>query len=123
MNSPVFGSKLGERKFASPPSSGPSPSARPLALGQAPRPPPTASGARQPFPRPAAQPAGDNPSDSVAPKDTPLWHASKHNFAPRVGIAYVVNNTPGKELVVRGAGGIFYGLGNQQGAQGTLGFP
>jgi Carboxypeptidase regulatory-like domain len=60
---------------------------------------------------------------SLAPKGTPLWNASKHNFAPRLGIAYVVRNTPGKELVVRGGGGIFYGLGNQQGAQGTLGFP
>jgi hypothetical protein len=66
----------------------------------------------------------DNPDTvALAPKGTPLWHASKHNFAPRLGVAYVVDNTPGKELVVRGAGGIFFGLGNQQGAQGTLGFP
>ncbi len=60
---------------------------------------------------------------SLAPKGTPLWHASKHNFAPRLGIAYVIRNSPGRELVIRGGGGIFYGLGNQQGAQGTLGFP
>jgi Carboxypeptidase regulatory-like domain/TonB dependent receptor-like, beta-barrel len=60
---------------------------------------------------------------ALAPKGTPLWQADKHNFAPRLGIAYTVNNTAGKELVLRGGWGIFYGLGNQQGAQGTLGFP
>lgn len=60
---------------------------------------------------------------SLAPKGTPLWHASKHNFAPRLGLAYILRSTPGRELVVRGGGGIFYGLGNQQGAQGTLGTP
>jgi Carboxypeptidase regulatory-like domain/TonB dependent receptor len=60
---------------------------------------------------------------SLAPKGTPLWHASKHNFAPRLGAAYILHTAPGRELVVRGGGGIFYGLGNQQGAQGTLGFP
>jgi hypothetical protein len=66
----------------------------------------------------------DDPANvSLAPKGTPLWHASKRNFAPRLGLAYILRNTPGKELVIRGGGGIFYGLGNQQGAQGTLGFP
>ena len=65
----------------------------------------------------------DPPNVALAPAGTPLWHASKHNFAPRLGVSYVVKNTPGRELVFRGAGGIFYGLGNQQGAQGTLGFP
>lgn len=60
---------------------------------------------------------------ALAPKGTPLWQANKHNFAPRLGIAYTVSNTAGRELVLRGGWGIFYGLGNQQGAQGTLGFP
>lgn len=60
---------------------------------------------------------------ALAPEGTPLWHSDKLNFAPRLGIAYVARNAPGRELVFRGGGGIFYGLGNQQGAQGTLGFP
>jgi len=60
---------------------------------------------------------------ALAPEGTPLWHPSKHNFAPRLGVAYVVHQSAGMETVFRGAGGIFYGLGNQQGAQGTLGFP
>ena len=60
---------------------------------------------------------------ALAPEGTPLWHASKHNFSPRLGVAYIARQTPGFETVVRGGGGIFYGLGNQQGGQGTLGFP
>jgi hypothetical protein len=60
---------------------------------------------------------------ALAPEGTPLWTASKHNFAPRLGVAYVVRQSPGFETVLRGGGGIFYGLGNQQGGQGTLGFP
>jgi hypothetical protein len=60
---------------------------------------------------------------ALAPKGTPLWEANKHNFAPRIGLAYTLNNAPGREQVIRGGWGIFYGLGNQQGAQGTLGFP
>lgn len=66
----------------------------------------------------------DDPANvTLAPKGTPLWSANKLNFAPRLGIAYVLHETPGRELVLRAAGGIFYGLGNEQGAQGTLGFP
>jgi hypothetical protein len=60
---------------------------------------------------------------ALAPKGTPLWKSDKHNFAPRLGFADTLNNSPGRELVLRGGAGIYYGLGNQQGAQGTLGFP
>jgi len=60
---------------------------------------------------------------ALAPKGTPLWNASKHNFAPRFGLSWVLRNSPGLETVLRGGAGIFYGLGDQQGAQGTLGFP
>ncbi len=70
-----------------------------------------------------AENLNDPANVALAPVGTPLWHASKHNFAPRLGISYMLNTTPGYELILRGGGGIFYGLGNQQGAQGTLGFP
>ena len=60
---------------------------------------------------------------ALAPKGTALWSPSKHNFAPRLGFSYVAHQDPGSETVLRGGGGIFYGLGNQQGGQGTLGFP
>jgi hypothetical protein len=66
----------------------------------------------------------DDPATvALAPKGTALWTPSKHNFAPRLGFAYVVHQATGYETVLRGGGGIFYGLGNQQGGQGTLGFP
>jgi TonB dependent receptor len=60
---------------------------------------------------------------ALAPQGTPLWNASKRNFAPRLGFAYMARNEAGKELVFRGGAGIYFGLGNQQGAQGTLGVP
>jgi hypothetical protein len=60
---------------------------------------------------------------ALAPKGTALWTPSKHNFAPRFGFSYVAHQSAGFESVLRGGGGIFYGLGNQQGGQGTLGFP
>jgi hypothetical protein len=60
---------------------------------------------------------------ALAPKGTPLWSASKTNFGPRGGFAYVLRSDPGYETVVRGGGGVYYGLGNEVGAQGTLGAP
>jgi hypothetical protein len=83
--------------------------------------PPPSEGSGHPFY--TATNLNDPANVAIAPKGTPLWHASKHNFAPRLGFAYVIHQSPGMETVVRGGGGIFYGLGNQQGAQGTLGFP
>jgi len=66
----------------------------------------------------------DDPANAtLAPKGTKLWESDKHNFAPRFGLAYALHQHANFETVVRGGGGIFYGLGNQQGAQGTLGFP
>jgi len=83
--------------------------------------PPPSEGSGHPFF--TATNLNDPASVAIAPEGTPLWHASKHDFAPRLGFAYVVHQSAGLETVVRGGGGIFYGLGNQQGAQGTLGFP
>ncbi len=66
----------------------------------------------------------DDPANvAIAPKGTPLWNASKHNFAPRFGFSYQIHQAAGYETVLRGGGGIFYGLGNSQGGQGTLGSP
>jgi Carboxypeptidase regulatory-like domain len=47
------------------------------------------------------------------PRGTPLWHTSWFNLAPRFGAAWVVDPQPGKELIVRAGGGIFYDTGNQ----------
>jgi hypothetical protein len=54
----------------------------------------------------------DNPSTAtIAPPGTPLWNTSYANFAPRVGVAYQLVQTPGRETMLRGGGGIFYDLG------------
>ena len=55
----------------------------------------------------------DSPS-AIAPLpygSKPLWDASYANFAPRLGVAYVLRRGQGKELVVRSGGGVFYDLG------------
>ncbi len=60
---------------------------------------------------------------ALAPAGTPLWQESKTNFGPRAGFSYLIHTDRGAETVLRGGGGIYYGLGNEIGAQGTLGAP
>jgi hypothetical protein len=56
---------------------------------------------------------------TLAPLGTPLWHAQKGDFAPRLGIAW--NLRP--DLVIRAGGGIFYDFGYSGVASGTIAFP
>ncbi len=66
----------------------------------------------------------DQPANvSLAPAGTPLWTASKTNFGPRGGVSYLVHTNAGWETVLRAGAGIYYGLGDEIGAQGTLGAP
>jgi Carboxypeptidase regulatory-like domain/TonB dependent receptor len=59
---------------------------------------------------------GTNPNNyALAPYDTPLWQTTWFNFAPRLGVAYVLRDTPGWETVVRGGGGVFFDTGQQDG--------
>ena len=44
---------------------------------------------------------------ALAPPGTPLWHAQKDDFAPRLGIAWNARS----DLVIRAGAGIFYDLG------------
>ncbi|HYP54667.1 MAG TPA: hypothetical protein VEQ42_14050, partial [Pyrinomonadaceae bacterium] len=55
---------------------------------------------------------------SLAPRGTPLWRTTYNNFAPRLGFALMIDDEPGRELVVRGGAGVFYDLGAGQAAQG-----
>ena len=55
----------------------------------------------------------------VAPQGTSLWKTTWYNFAPRLGVAYIVHDAPGWETVVRGGGGVFFDTGQQV---GTLAF-
>lgn len=45
------------------------------------------------------------------PPGTPLWKTRYGNFAPRVGVSYLVSNKQGQELVVRGGFGMYHDLG------------
>jgi hypothetical protein len=58
---------------------------------------------------------------AIAPRNTPLWKTVYHNFAPRIGLAYQINNTPGHETVLRAGGGLFYDTGTALSAEGYYG--
>lgn len=49
-----------------------------------------------------------------APAGTPPYTTHFGNFAPRVGVNYRIFTTPGRELVLRGGWGIFYGLSDSE---------
>ena len=58
---------------------------------------------------------------ALAPQGTPLWKTGWFNFAPRLGMAYVLRSTPGFEAVVRAGGGVFFDTGQQLGSSGYNG--
>lgn len=55
----------------------------------------------------------DPGSVTLAPLGTPLYSATYHNFAPRLGIAATLHDQPGHETVLRAGGGVYYDLGQQ----------
>ena len=64
----------------------------------------------------------DNPSTlTLAPRGTPLWQTTYYNFAPRVGLAWQVHNTPGWETIVRTGGGVFFDTDNEFATRGFSG--
>ena len=65
---------------------------------------PSATDGPQPF---TVNQVHDFSTMALAPAGTSLWHAQKHDFAPRLGIAW--NSRP--NLVIRAGAGIFYDLG------------
>ena len=58
---------------------------------------------------------------ALAPQGAPLWRTTWYNFAPRLGVVYVLHSVPGRETIVRGGGGVFYDTGQQLGSQGFNG--
>jgi Carboxypeptidase regulatory-like domain/TonB dependent receptor/TonB-dependent Receptor Plug Domain len=52
---------------------------------------------------------------ALAPQGTPLWKTDWYNFAPRLGVAYILRDSPGWEAVVRAGGGLFFDTGQQLG--------
>src|SRR5262249_7068130 len=53
----------------------------------------------------------DLASITLAPAATPMYATDYKGFAPRFGMAAVLHNEPGQELVLRAGGGLFYGTG------------
>jgi Carboxypeptidase regulatory-like domain/TonB dependent receptor len=56
---------------------------------------------------------------TIAPQGTPLWHAQKDAFAPRLGIAWQAR----PNLVFRAGAGIFYDLGYSDVSDGAGAWP
>ena len=61
---------------------------------------------------------------TLAPRGAALWDTSWFNLAPRLGAAWIVDRKPGREMVVRTGGGIFFDTDNRAAARAfsALGF-
>jgi len=56
-----------------------------------------------------------NPTNlAIAPAGTPIYNTHYGNFAPRVGIAYQLNNSENRALVLRGGFGVYYDLASTE---------
>ena len=55
---------------------------------------------------------------TLASQGTPLWRTTWFNFAPRLGVAYILRKTTNWEIVVRSGGGVFFDTGQQTGSEG-----
>ena len=78
-------------------------------------PPPTEAKGNNPF----SVQGLDNPGTiTLASRGTPLWRTTYNNVAPRLGLAYQLSASPGREMVLRTGIGVFYDVGNGQAAQG-----
>jgi hypothetical protein len=65
---------------------------------------------------------GSSPDNwTLGPQGTPLWRTTWYNFAPRLGLAYILHNLPGRETVVRSGVGVFFDTGQQLGSLGFNG--
>lgn len=64
---------------------------------------------------------GDPAMLTLAPRGTPLWRTTYHNFAPRLGVAWQAHNNPGRETIVRAGGGVFFDTDNEFATQGFSG--
>jgi hypothetical protein len=57
----------------------------------------------------------------LAPLGTKPWHTPYANFAPRLGAAYHLFQTPGRETVLRAGFGVFFDTGNDQSSKPLAG--
>jgi len=56
--------------------------------------------------------SADPASMALAPPGTPMYRTRYNNIAPRVGGTYRLNDSAGRETVLRGGWGIFYDIGS-----------
>lgn len=59
----------------------------------------------------------------LARAGTPLYETTHGNFAPRLGVAYLLDTAPGRETTLRASFGLFYDLGAGIISQAAAGFP
>lgn len=81
-------------------------------------PPPTVTRGPSPY---TIEGANNLSTMTLAPEGTPLWRTTWYNLAPRLGGAYLIRKTSGRELVARAGGGVFFDSGQQTGTLGFLG--
>jgi len=65
----------------------------------------------------------DKNAIAPAPVGTPLYKTSWTNFAPRLGISYLLDPRSGRETTLRGGFGMFYDLGSGIIGQAASGWP
>src|SRR5262249_27485683 len=65
----------------------------------------------------------DLASIQLAPPGTPVYNTSYTDFEPRLGAAYQFLRHPGRETVLRGGFGVYYGLGIGNIGQAPASFP
>ncbi len=65
----------------------------------------------------------DPATATLAPLNSQLYKTTYNNFAPRIGLAYQIRQSPGHETVVRGGFGIFYDLNSETAIAGFGGAP
>src|SRR5206468_566993 len=71
-------------------------------------PPPSETSGHPPF---ALTEVTDLSTTAVASPGTPLWNATRANFAPRVGVSYLLTQNTERPTVLRAGFGIFYDMG------------
>jgi Ca-activated chloride channel family protein len=65
--------------------------------------------------RPLAVTQAEDPSRlALAEPGAPLWRTTWLNFSPRVGLAYLLSDGSGRELVARAGFGLFYDTGGEE---------
>jgi hypothetical protein len=60
----------------------------------------------------------DPATATLAPLNSKLYTTTYNNFAPRIGVAYQVRQSAGRETVIRGGFGVFYDLNSEASAIG-----